>query len=33
MPRRFPPSQLVAAVVIGIMVALIILILYRGVWL
>ena len=33
MPRRFPPPQLTAAVFIGIMVALIFLILYRGVWL
>jgi hypothetical protein len=33
MPRRFPPLQLVAAVIIGALVAVIILILYRGVWL
>jgi hypothetical protein len=31
--RRFPPSQLTAAVMLGVFVALIILILYRGVWL
>jgi hypothetical protein len=33
MPRLFPPRQLAAAVIIGIVVALVILILYRGVWL
>jgi hypothetical protein len=33
MPRRFPPPQLVASVIIGILAAFIILILYRGVWL
>jgi hypothetical protein len=31
--RRFPPPQLIGAVIIGILVALIFLILYRGVWL
>jgi hypothetical protein len=30
---RFPPSQLTGAVMLGVFVALIILILYRGVWL
>jgi hypothetical protein len=33
MPRRYQPAQIAAAVVIGIMAAIIILILYRGVWL
>jgi hypothetical protein len=33
MPRRFPPSQLAAAVIIGIVVALVILILYHRIWL
>jgi uncharacterized membrane protein len=33
MPRRFPPQQLVAAVIIGALAALVILILYRGLWL
>ena len=33
MPRRYQPAQLAAAVIIGIMAAIIILILYRGVWL
>jgi hypothetical protein len=31
--RRFPPTQLTAAIVIGIVAAVIILIFYRGVWL
>jgi hypothetical protein len=31
--RRFQPLQLAAAVIIGALVALVILILYRGVWL
>jgi hypothetical protein len=33
MPDRFKPLQLAAAVVIGIMAAIIILIFYHGVWL
>jgi hypothetical protein len=33
MPRRFQPLQLAAAVIIGAVVALIILILYHRVWL
>jgi hypothetical protein len=33
MPRRFPPTQLAAAVIIGIAVALVVLILYHRVWL
>jgi hypothetical protein len=33
MPRRFPPTQLVAAVIVGALAAVIILIMYRGVWL
>jgi hypothetical protein len=33
MPRRFPPTQLAAAVIVGIVVAIVILILYRGLWL
>ena len=33
MPRRYQPTQLIAAVVIGALVALIILIFYHGVWL
>jgi hypothetical protein len=32
-PRRYQPAQLAAAVIIGIVVAIIVLILYRGVWL
>jgi hypothetical protein len=31
MPRHYQPAQLAAAVIIGILVALIILILYRGI--
>jgi hypothetical protein len=33
MARRFPPPQLTAAVIIGVLAALVILILYRGLWL
>jgi hypothetical protein len=33
MPRRFPPLQLIAAVIVGALAAVIILILYHGVWL
>jgi len=33
MPRRYQPAQLAAAVIIGIVAAVIILILYRGIWL
>jgi len=33
LPRRFSPAQLGAAIIIGILVALVILILYRGIWL
>jgi hypothetical protein len=33
MPRRHQPAQLVAAVIIGIVVALVILILYHRAWL
>jgi hypothetical protein len=33
MPRRFQAPQLAAAVIIGVFVAVVILILYRGVWL
>jgi hypothetical protein len=33
MPRRYKPAQLAAAVIIGIFVAVVILILYRGIWL
>jgi hypothetical protein len=33
MPRRFPPVQLTAAIILGIMAALVILILYHRVWL
>jgi hypothetical protein len=31
--RRFQPTQLVATVIIGIFAAVVILILYRGIWL
>ena len=31
--RRYQPTQLAAAIIIGIMAAVVILILYRGVWL
>jgi hypothetical protein len=33
MPRRYQPAQLAAAVIIGIIAAVVILLLYRGVWL
>jgi hypothetical protein len=33
MPRRYQPAQLAAAVILGVLAAIIILILYRGVWL
>jgi hypothetical protein len=33
MPRRYQPAQLAAAVIVGIVSAVIILILYRGIWL
>jgi hypothetical protein len=33
MPRRYQPAQLAAAVIIGIFVGVVILILYRGIWL
>jgi hypothetical protein len=33
MPRRYKLAQLAAAVIIGIFVAVVILILYRGIWL
>jgi hypothetical protein len=33
MPRRYQPAQLAAAVIIGIVAAIIILILFRRVWL
>jgi hypothetical protein len=33
MPRRYQPVQLTAAILIGIFVAVVILILYHGVWL
>jgi hypothetical protein len=33
MPRRYQPAQIAAAIIIGIMAAIVILILYRGVWL
>jgi hypothetical protein len=33
MTRRYQPAQLAAAIIIGLLVAIVILILYRGVWL
>jgi hypothetical protein len=33
MPHRFPPLQLVTAVILGALAAVTILILYRGLWL
>jgi hypothetical protein len=33
MPRRYQPAQIAAAIIIGIMAAIVILILYRGLWL
>jgi len=33
MPRRYQPAQLAAAVILGILAAIVILIFYHGIWL